>query len=146
MKISHTFQILLGVVALAPIPLLAEDQSRSHDEVIKPSDLKAAIKVVNQVEKDLRDITVQIEVFRMMNGRFPTTEEGIRPLVERPEAAPKWLQLLKCVPTDPWGRPYCYALKDAVRGTYDLYSRGPDLQDTGAEIHAAAPIYTRRVA
>ena len=52
-----------------------------------------------------------LELFRLDVGRFPTTEEGLKALVERPGNAERWAgPYLKKqgVPLDPWGRPYIY--------------------------------------
>ena len=52
-----------------------------------------------------------LDMYRRDNGRFPTTEQGLAALVERPARGPKprrWRQYMVELPIDPWGNPYGY--------------------------------------
>lgn len=76
----------------------------------------------------ISDIEKTLEVFKLDVGRFPTNEEGLNALVQRPEAATGWNgPYLKggSVPTDPWGRPYKYANPGPVGGI-EILSLGED--------------------
>jgi general secretion pathway protein G len=73
-------------------------------------------------------------------GRFPSTEEGLMALIQSPEnASGHWRGPYiegKKVPEDPWKRPYqyrCPATKNTTGG-YDLYSWGPDGQESADDI------------
>lgn len=69
-----------------------------------------------------------LELYRLDNGAFPTTEEGLKALVERSASAQAWKgPYLKKqgVPLDPWGRPYIYKLP-GEHGEFDVYSLGAD--------------------
>jgi len=68
-----------------------------------------------------------LDDFRLDNGRYPTTEEGLKALREKPEGLPNWdgPYLPKPVPNDPWGRPYHYKCP-GDHGEYDLFSYGKD--------------------
>ncbi len=68
-----------------------------------------------------------LDDFRLDNGRYPTTEEGLAALREKPESLPNWdgPYLPKPVPLDPWGRPYHYKCP-GEHGEYDLFSYGKD--------------------
>lgn len=88
------------------------------------------------VRADVQSIETQLRTYESMNGFYPTTEQGLRALVEPPGGDPKptrWYQFFKSVPKDPWGMEYIYqspGRKNAT--TYDLYSAGPDRKpDTG---------------
>jgi general secretion pathway protein G len=60
-------------------------------------------------------------------GRYPTTEEGLKALREKPSDMPAWSGPYtdKPIPNDPWGRPYIYK-SPGEHGPYDLYSLGAD--------------------
>ena len=73
--------------------------------------------------------------FERACGRFPTTAEGLRALIEKPAALPEgsqWERFLdeSIVPNDPWGREYVYRCPGTVNTDgYDLLSLGPDGQE-----------------
>lgn len=68
-----------------------------------------------------------LDAFRLDVGRYPTTEEGLKALREKPSGVEKWdgPYLPKEIPLDPWGRPYVYR-SPGEHGEYDLISYGRD--------------------
>lgn len=91
---------------------------------------------------DIQSISTALEIYRLDNGRYPTTAQGLDALVKRSTVAPlprQWSAqgYLKSTPTDPWGSHYQYA-SPGTRSTqgYDLYSLGGDGQPGGEEMDA----------
>jgi general secretion pathway protein G len=82
------------------------------------------------VRADVQSIGTQLMQYEAMNGFYPTTEQGLQALVNRPDSEPRparWYQLFKEVPKDPWGTPYIYRCPGAKHpDKYDVYSAGPD--------------------
>jgi len=81
----------------------------------------------------------QIELFgtaldslRLDVGRYPTTEEGLKALREKPSGMEMWKgpYLPKEIPADPWGNPYVYKSPGA-HGDYDMISYGLDRTEGG---------------
>jgi general secretion pathway protein G len=70
--------------------------------------------------------------FRLDTGRYPTTEEGLKVLREKPSSDEKWdgPYLPKEIPVDPWGKPYVYKAP-GDNGEYDLISYGLDGAEGG---------------
>jgi general secretion pathway protein G len=73
-------------------------------------------------------------LYKLDNGRLPTTEQGLRALMEKPTTDPipnNWKSggywESNKVPTDPWGNPYQY-LSPGQKGEYDVFSFGRDGQ------------------
>ena len=68
-----------------------------------------------------------LDTFRLDVGRYPTSEEGLKALREKPSGAERWdgPYLPKEIPSDPWGRPYVYQ-SPGNHGEYDLMSYGAD--------------------
>jgi general secretion pathway protein G len=68
-----------------------------------------------------------LDLFHLDVGRYPTTEEGLNVLKEKPNNVPGWggPYLDKNIPNDPWGRPYAYK-SPGEHGLYDLSSLGAD--------------------
>lgn len=89
---------------------------------------------VSKVRADLRSVSNALELYRLDNYRYPTTEQGLEALVKKPtiEPLPKnWQGYLDRAPEDAWGRAYLY-LEPGEHGEYDLYSLGAD-GETGGE-------------
>ena len=69
-----------------------------------------------------------LDTFRLDVGRYPTTQEGLQVLVQRPMGVERWdgPYLNKGIPKDPWDRPYIYRSPGEAGRPYDLYSLGAD--------------------
>lgn len=99
---------------------------------------------VNTTRAQVKQLESAIAFYQMDNGRFPTTEQGLQALVQRPTSAPEprsyrpggYLQGGK-VPEDAWGNPYQYEMpgRNNVQG-FDLWSLGADGQPGGTDTDA----------
>ncbi len=69
-----------------------------------------------------------IEAFRIDNGRYPTTAEGLDALVAAPSGATRWNgpYLLGAIPVDPWGTKYQYQAPGPNGRDYQILSYGRD--------------------
>src|SRR5205809_2498457 len=78
-----------------------------------------------------------LDNYRLDNGEYPTTEQGLAALQEKPSREPLPLNwrgpyLKKAVPLDPWGRAYLYKSPgERTASGYDLYTLGRDGQPGG---------------
>lgn len=78
-----------------------------------------------------------LDSYQLDNGAYPTTEQGLAALQEKPTREPippNWRgpYLRKAIPADPWGRPYNYASPGEHNPTgYDLWTFGRDGQPGG---------------
>ncbi len=83
-----------------------------------------------KIKSDLQTISTQLMVYESMNGFPPSSEQGLKALVQQPSSAPaprNWRQLLKEVPLDPWGMEYQYTAPGKRNSDgYDLFSAGKD--------------------
>lgn len=74
-----------------------------------------------------------LDLYHIEVGRYPTDQEGLTALVERPTQVAVWngpyLKNRDSL-TDPWGRPYLYR-SPGQHGEYDLYSLGADGKEGG---------------
>jgi general secretion pathway protein G len=70
-----------------------------------------------------------LDAYRLDTGRYPTTEQGLKALVVKPNDEPKWIgpYLTKAVPVDPWGHAYVYS-SSGSSGDFDLLSYAKDGQ------------------
>ena len=77
------------------------------------------------------NIAVALDMFEVDNGFYPTTNQGLAALVEKPTSAPtpqRWNgpYLKGGLPKDPWRRSYVYRCPGNEKRDYDLLSLGPD--------------------
>lgn len=80
----------------------------------------------------IKDLEQSLEMYKLDVGRFPSTEEGLAALVEKPGSAAGWNgpYLKSDVPLDPWNREYLYKYP-GERGEVDIFSYGQDGQPGG---------------
>ena len=69
-----------------------------------------------------------LDTYRLDVGRYPTTQEGLPALVQKPGGTERWdgPYLKKGVPLDPWGKPFFYRAPGESGRPYDIYSLGAD--------------------
>ena len=75
-------------------------------------------------------ISAALDLYRLDNLAYPTTDQGLEALVARPadlKPGARWKDggYLDAVPRDPWNQPYRY-LFPGEHGPFDLYTYGPD--------------------
>jgi general secretion pathway protein G len=88
---------------------------------------------VTAARNDIRTIESAMQLYRMDNFRYPSTNEGIDALVNKPDDPDiKWPEggYIPRLPRDPWNRPYLY-LQPGNNGEYDLYTFGRDGEQGG---------------
>ena len=87
-------------------------------------------------------ISLALDNYRLDNGSYPTTEQGLAALRDRPTREPvprawKGPYLRKALPDDPWGRPYIYRSPGEHNPSgFDLSSLGRDGQPGGEDENA----------
>ena len=82
---------------------------------------------------DINNLVQALKLYKLDNQRFPSAEQGLEALVNKPTAGnvpPNWRRYLDKLPADPWGRPYQYIVP-GVKGEIDVFSLGADGQAGG---------------
>jgi len=112
--------LVVGIIAL----LVGAGLYRMSD-VRDGTRIQAARAQASQIQAD-------ILAYEMDNGFYPTTEQGLKALVERPSTNPQprnWRPIRQSVPRDPWGNEYRYAYPGRkIPSQFEIYSYGPDGQ------------------
>ena len=76
------------------------------------------------LQGDFQSMKFALESYKVNAQSYPSTEQGLKALVDKPGIAPRprrWTQIMDKVPVDPWGREYHYKLVD---GKVQLWSKG----------------------
>jgi general secretion pathway protein G len=120
------FTLLELLVVMVIIGLLASFVAPRYFGQVGKSEIKVARAQLDSFDKALA-------AYRLDTGHYPSTEQGLKALVERPSDEPKWggPYLAKAVPSDPWGNAYIYLVPGEGGRNFDLRSYGKDGQRSG---------------
>lgn len=115
--------IILGILAAIVVP-----------RVMDRPDTARIVKA----KQDIRSIESALNLYKLDNYVYPTTDQGLQALVTKPSGSPEpknWKKYMDRLPKDPWGEPYQY-LSPGVKGDVDIYSLGADKQPGGEGANA----------
>lgn len=115
--------VILAILAAIAVPRLMDrpDQAR-----------------VVKAQQDIGAISSALQLYKLDNYRYPTTDQGLEALVTEPTDDPvpsNWKQYLQQLPKDPWGKDYIY-LSPGEHGDFDLYTLGADGEEGGEDMDA----------
>ncbi|BAN47758.1 type II secretion system protein XcpT [Metapseudomonas resinovorans NBRC 106553] len=114
--------VILGILAALVVPQVMN----------RPDQAKVTV-----AKGDIKAIGAALDMYKLDNFAYPSTQQGLEALVSRPSGNPpakNWNKdgYLKKLPVDPWGNTYQY-LSPGSKGTYDLYSLGADGKEGGSD-------------
>jgi general secretion pathway protein G len=114
--------VILGILASIIVPKIMG----------RPDEARAA-----RAKQDIRAVGAALDLYRLDNFSYPTTEQGLEALITKPAGLPEgtnWKKggYLDGFPTDPWHKPYAY-LQPGAHGEYDLYTFGADGVEGGSD-------------
>jgi len=120
-------EILVVVFILSLLAAIVAPQFMGRTEDAKIAEAKVQI----------RNLETALKLFKLDNGFYPTTEQGLEALVAMPSVGKVpnhyrqggYLEQKK-IPLDPWGNPYIY-VSPGVEGDFDILSLGADGQEGG---------------
>lgn len=112
--------VILGILAAIVVPNIID----------RPDAAREA-----KARQDIKAVESALKLYRLDNYRYPTTEQGLAALVDKPNSQPEprnWKSggYLDRVPTDPWGNVYHYR-NPGQHSPIDVYTLGRDNQDGG---------------
>lgn len=112
--------VILGILAGLVVPRITE----------KPEEARRV-----KAELQIQEISSALKEFKIDNGFYPSTEQGLQALVQKPAVGktprnyPQDGYMDK-IPKDPWGNDYVY-ISPGEHGDFDLISYGPDGEEGG---------------
>lgn len=117
--------VIIGILATLVVPKL----------MTRPDEARLVA-----TKQEIQTILQALKIYRLDNGRYPTTEQGLQALVKKPTSGPaprNWKEegYLEKLPRDPWGTAYQY-LQPGAHGEIDVFSLGADGISGGEGIDA----------
>lgn len=115
--------VILGILAALVVPKI----------ISRPDEAR-----VVKAKQDILAIQSALELYKLDNGIYPSTEQGLMALVEKPNSTPdavNWKQYLRSLPKDPWGREYLY-LNPGEHEEIDIFTYGANGQPGGTGINS----------
>lgn len=112
--------VIIGALAAMVLPRFAGRGEQARIAVAR-ADIEAHIPTA-------------LKLYDLDNGGFPSSEEGLNALMNKPASAISWHgPYLEKKPIDPWSREYKYKSPGDHKVDYDLYSVGKDGQEGTAD-------------
>lgn len=89
---------------------------------------------ISKAKSDIRVLDSSLELYKLDNFKFPSTDDGLNALISAPSSAKNWRKggYIKRLRKDPWGNDYQYA-NPGTHGEIDIYSLGADGAEGGEE-------------
>ena len=116
--------VILGILAAIVVPRVMDNPDKAR---------------VVTAKQQIRTIETALNMYRLDNFKYPTTDQGLEALVSAPADASvknfKQGGYMPKLPNDPWGNPFQY-LNPGTRGEIDIYSLGADGQPGGDGVDA----------
>ena len=112
--------IILGILAAIVVPRVMD----------RPDDAR-----ITKAKQDIRALESALNLYKLDNFVYPTTDQGLEALVTKPAGTPEpknWKRYMDRLPKDPWGEPYQYLETD---GAVQIISRGADGQPGGEGVN-----------
>ena len=112
--------VILGILAALIVPKIMSRPEQAR---------------IVKAKQDIIAIQSALDLYRLDNGRYPTTDQGLQALVEKASSPPipnNWKTggYLQRLPIDPWQNPYQYLNSD---GNLNIFSYGPKGPASGEE-------------
>ncbi|MFU8831326.1 MAG: type II secretion system major pseudopilin GspG [Wenzhouxiangella sp.] len=105
--------VIIGILAAVIVPRVMDEPDRAR---------------VTKAQQDVQALVTALNMYRLDNYQYPSTEQGLEALVRRPSGQPEaanWKAggYIERLPRDPWGNEYQY-LNPGLHGEIDVWSNG----------------------
>lgn len=124
------FSLIEILIVLAILGLMASILVVNFDKIFSGAEEQIAKSFASQTLK------TPLLKYKIDNGSYPSTQEGLAVLLKQPANKPKWKgPYIEELPDDPWGKPYQYRFPGTKKpDSYDLWSWGLDGVESGDDI------------
>ena len=110
--------VILAILAAIAVPMLMDRPDEAREVKVK---------------QDISALSSALQLYKLDNFRYPTTDQGLEALVSEPTSGPlakNWKPYMERLPKDPWGNEYLY-LSPGEHGQFDVFTYGADGTEGG---------------
>lgn len=112
--------VILGILASVVVPRIMDNPDKAR---------------VTKASQDIRAIESALNLYKLDNFNYPSTDQGLEALVRQPSGSPEaknWKEggYLPSLSPDPWGNSYLY-MSPGIKGEIDIFSYGADGRSGG---------------
>lgn len=110
--------VILAILAAIAVPMLMDRPDEAREVKVK---------------QDISALSSSLQLYKLDNFRYPTTDQGLDALASEPTSEPlpkNWKPYMERLPKDPWGNDYLY-LSPGEHGSFDVFSYGADGMEGG---------------
>jgi len=109
--------VIIGLIAAIVVPSIMD----------RPDEARGV-----KATQDIRTLENALKLYRLDNNRFPSQDEGLRALLDKPANAKNWKgPYIDNLPVDPWDAPYRYRYPPRETHTIDIFTLGADNREGG---------------
>lgn len=114
--------VILGILAAIVVPKIMDRPAQAQ---------------ITAAKSDIRTLESALNLYRLDNHTYPTSDQGLEALVQKPSNAKAWKEggYIGRLPKDPWGKEYQY-LNPGANGPIDIFTYGADGQQGGEGANA----------
>jgi general secretion pathway protein G len=117
--------VILGILAAIVVPRIMDAPDKAR---------------IAKAKQDIRVIESSLELYKLDNFVYPSTQQGLEALVSPPSGDPparNWKPggYVQNLPKDPWGNPYQY-MNPGTHGEIDIFTLGADGKPGGDGVNA----------
>ncbi|WP_303907935.1 type II secretion system major pseudopilin GspG [Thiohalomonas denitrificans] len=117
--------VILGILAAIVVPKVMDRPDAAR---------------ITKAKQDIRALESALNLYKLDNFRYPSTDQGLEALVSKPGGSPEprnWKSggYMDRLPKDPWGNDYRY-LSPGRNGDLDIYTLGADEREGGEGVDA----------
>jgi len=105
--------VILGILAAVVVPRVMDRPEQAR---------------ITAAQNNIRAIKSALDMYKLDNHVYPTTDQGLEALAVRPNSEPQppnWNRYMDNIPLDPWGKPFLY-LAPGKHSDVDVFSPGPN--------------------
>lgn len=108
--------VILGILAAVVVPKIMSRPEQAR---------------IVKVKQDILAIQSALDLYKLDNGYYPSTDQGLQALVSKPTSDPiprNWKSdgYLQQLPTDPWGQSYQYINDNEKLRIFSYGAKGKD--------------------
>jgi general secretion pathway protein G len=113
--------VILGILAALVVPRVMS----------RPDEARAVA-----ARQDIKTLVQSLKLYKLDNYKYPTMEQGLQALAQKPGGADNWKAYLDYVPKDPWGNEYQYLNPGTHGNEVEVFCFGADGKQGGEGVEA----------